>query len=66
MLGAAVVGGVILGLIEGVSLGISRVSGQMMLNEQSNTYILYHYISSFIHLICKVAAAQQQQQESRP
>ena len=34
MLGAAVVGGVILGLIEGVSLGISRVTGQMMLNEQ--------------------------------
>lgn len=34
MLGAAVVGGVILGLIEGVSVGLSRMSGQMMLNEQ--------------------------------
>jgi len=36
MLGAAVVGGVILGLIEGVSVGLSRMSGQMMLNEQRN------------------------------
>lgn len=34
MFGAAVFGGLILGLIEGVSLGISRISGQMLLNEQ--------------------------------
>lgn len=34
MLGAAIVGGVILGLIEGVSIGLSRFSGKMMLNEQ--------------------------------
>ena len=34
MLGAAVVGGIILGMIEGISLGISRISGQMVLNEQ--------------------------------
>jgi len=40
MLGAAIVGGVILGLIEGVSVGLSRMSGQMMLNEQRN----YHHI----------------------
>lgn len=36
MLGAAVVGGIILGLIEGVSLGISRITGQTLLNEQCN------------------------------
>ena len=36
MLGAAIVGGVILGLIEGISIGLSRMSGQMMLNEQCN------------------------------
>lgn len=35
MIGSAIVGGVILGLIEGVSLLISRVSGQMMISEQS-------------------------------
>ena len=34
MLGAAVVGGVILGMIEGVSVVISRATGQMALNEQ--------------------------------
>ncbi len=34
MLGAAIVGGIILGLIEGVSIGLSRMSGQMMINEQ--------------------------------
>lgn len=36
MLGAAVVGGLILGMIEGFSLAISRFSGQMVLNEQRN------------------------------
>ena len=36
MVTSAVVGGVILGLIEGVSLLIQRVSGDMMLKEQSN------------------------------
>jgi hypothetical protein len=36
MLGAAVVGGIILGMIEGFSIVISRFSGQMMLNDQSN------------------------------
>ncbi|CAF0739756.1 unnamed protein product [Brachionus calyciflorus] len=38
MLGAAVVGGIILGMIEGVSLAISRVSGQMVLNEQMSAH----------------------------
>jgi import inner membrane translocase subunit TIM17 len=36
MLGAAVVGGIILGMIEGVSVIISRATGQMALNEQCN------------------------------
>ena len=36
MIGGAVVGGIILAMIEGVSLGLSRISGQMQLNEQSN------------------------------
>ena len=35
MIGGAVVGGIILAMIEGVSLGLSRISGQMQLNEQS-------------------------------
>lgn len=35
MFGAAVVGGLILGMIEGVSMAMSRISGQMVLNEQS-------------------------------
>ncbi len=34
MLGAAVVGGLILAMIEGIGLGMSRITGQMMLNEQ--------------------------------
>jgi hypothetical protein len=35
MFGAAVVGGIILGMIEGVSVLISRATGQMAMNEQS-------------------------------
>jgi hypothetical protein len=38
MVGAAVVGGIILGMIEGVSLGISRLSGQMALSDQRNHF----------------------------
>lgn len=34
MMASAVVGGVILGLIEGVGILISRINGQMMMNEQ--------------------------------
>jgi len=37
MIGGAVMGGIILAMIEGVSLGLSRISGQMQLNEQSNS-----------------------------
>jgi len=40
MMGAAVVGGIILAMIEGVSLGISRISGQMALSDQRKYYIL--------------------------
>lgn len=40
MFGAAVVGGIILAMIEGIGLGLSRISGQMMLNEQCN--LLFH------------------------
>jgi hypothetical protein len=43
MVSSAIVGGVILGLIEGVSLLISRFSGQMMLNEQSILKFLKNY-----------------------
>lgn len=32
---SAVVGGVILGLIEGIGILISRINGQMMMTEQS-------------------------------
>jgi hypothetical protein len=39
MFGAAVVGGIILAMIEGIGLGLSRISGQMMLNEQCNLLI---------------------------
>ncbi len=35
MVGSAVVGGVVLALIEGIGILVSRVSGQMMLQEQS-------------------------------
>lgn len=41
MFGAAVVGGLILAMIEGISLGISRVSGQMELSGQSKLFYLY-------------------------
>lgn len=34
MLASAVVGGIILGMIEGVSVVMSRAMGQMTLNEQ--------------------------------
>lgn len=34
MLGAAVVGGLILAMIEGISLGLNRMSGSAMLQEQ--------------------------------
>ena len=34
MFGAAVVGGIILAMIEGIGLGLSRISGQMQLQEQ--------------------------------
>jgi hypothetical protein len=34
MVGAAVVGGLILALIEGISLGLNRMSGSAMLQEQ--------------------------------
>jgi hypothetical protein len=44
MLGAAIVGGVILGLIEGVSVGLSRMSGQMMLNEQCKRQPFLFYV----------------------
>ena len=40
MIGGAVVGGIILAMIEGVSLGLSRMSGQMQLNEQSKIWKL--------------------------
>ncbi|RNA08612.1 mitochondrial import inner membrane translocase subunit Tim17-B-like [Brachionus plicatilis] len=38
MFGAAVVGGLILGMIEGVSMAMSRISGQMVLNEQMSAH----------------------------
>jgi hypothetical protein len=40
MLGAAVVGGLILGMIEGISLGISRISGQQELSGQCKYYFV--------------------------
>jgi hypothetical protein len=45
MMGAAVVGGIILAMIEGVSLGISRISGQMALSDQRKHFL---YCSLFI------------------
>lgn len=42
MFGAAVVGGLILGMIEGVSMAMSRISGQMVLNEQSKFNKLFN------------------------
>lgn len=38
MLGAAVVGGLILGLIEGISLGLNRMSGSAALQEQLSNF----------------------------
>lgn len=40
MLGAAVVGGIILGMIEGFSLAINRYTSQIALSEQRNTLFL--------------------------
>ena len=40
MLGAAVVGGLILAMIEGISLGLSRMTGSAMLQEQLSNIIL--------------------------
>ena len=44
MIGGAVVGGIILAMIEGVSLGLSRISGQMQLNEQSKLLFIYLFL----------------------
>jgi hypothetical protein len=52
MLGSAVVGGVILALIEGVSVGISRMSGQMVLNEQCNIIFATFFYFNSVFKIC--------------
>jgi hypothetical protein len=63
MLGAAVVGGIILAMIEGIGLGLSRISGQMMLNEQCKynifmaKYCSYLLLNTFLILKSKRTAA---------
>ena len=47
MIGGAVVGGIILAMIEGVSLGLSRISGQMQLNEQSKLKEAFDFIKVY-------------------
>ena len=52
MITAAVAGGIILGMIEGVSVVISRATGQMALNEQCKLKIeLKFFLYSFIKIL---------------
>jgi import inner membrane translocase subunit TIM17 len=68
MVGSAVVGGVVLALIEGIGILISRVSGNMMLQEQSKRP--HRSPSAFVNrrnlfaCFVQVAAHQQQTQHS--
>jgi hypothetical protein len=62
MIGGAVVGGIILAMIEGVSLGLSRISGQMQLNDQSIFYLdlkieINSFSFNFKYLIVEQARA---------
>ena len=47
MLGAAVVGGLILALIEGISLGLNRMTGSAALQEQLSKYLKLNFKISY-------------------
>ena len=69
MLGAAVVGGLILAMIEGISLGLSRMTGSAMLQEQLSNIILDFWNSFIIFetvLFFKMFLVQQQQMQQQP